>query len=72
MVNDSISKSWNKNLSHHWIRDVDEFVVVGGVSSRYDFMMKPDTVILIMLFKLESLGSLSLATATVKVCLKYI
>lgn len=34
--------------------------------------MKPETVFLVLLLKLKSITSSSLATATVKVCLKYI
>jgi hypothetical protein len=72
MMNDSITKRGNKNLSHHWISDIDELVIVRLVRLCNDFVMKPKTVFLVLLFKLKSLRSSSLATATVKVCLKYI
>lgn len=72
MVNNSISKSRNKNLSHHWIGDIDEFVVIGDIGSRYDFALKLNTVFLKVLLPKQSLRSSSLATTTVKVCLKYI
>lgn len=71
-MNDSISKSWYKNLSHHWISDINEFVVVWLVTSCRDFLAELKTIFLKVLLPKQRFRGSSLATATIKVCLKYI
>jgi hypothetical protein len=70
MMDNSITKRGNKYLSHHWISDIDEFVVTRFIGSCSNFVMKPETVFLVLLLKLKSFRSSSLATTAVKVCLK--
>ena len=69
-MDDSIAKRRNKYLSHNRISNVDEVVVVWLVNSSYDFVMKFETIFLVVLLKSYRLRSATLATATVKVCLK--
>ena len=71
-MNDSITKSRNKYFSHHWIGDIDEFVVVWLVISCRDFLAELNTIFLKVLLPKQRFRGSSFATATIKVCLKYI
>jgi len=72
MMDDTITESGNKYLSHHRIRDIDEFVVILCVRTRDNFVVKFEALFFIVLFESKSVRCTPLATTTVKVCLKYI